>query len=197
MNDTKVLNLAEEAAFQWGLFTQAQSEKVGVSRGRIDMLLKDGQVQLADTENVYRFAGAPIDAMLDALRTQWLALTPDRFLRERLRELRGGRRDTAIVSHVSAACLVHDLGTLTPRSLDFTVAEQPAINSFNPNFMGTDRRPVGEGFRPTHQVRGSARGRASARRLHPGRVQARPVGRRATGDVCERLARSRSRTTPP
>lgn len=134
MIEPNVRHLAEEASLQWGLFTQAQAEKVGVSRGRIDMLLESGQVQSADTEYVYRFAGAPVDAMLDVLRTQWLALAPDRFLRERLRGLKDGRWDTAIVSHVSAACLVHNLGTLTPYWLDFAVNERPDFNSILPDF---------------------------------------------------------------
>ena len=134
MADTHVRNLAEEAAFQWGLFTEAQAEKLGVSRGRLDILLEDGQVQSADAKHVYRFAGAPVDAMLDALRTQWLALRPDRFLRERLRGMRDGRWDTAIVSHVSAACLVHDLGTLTPHALDFTVTGRSDLIISHPDY---------------------------------------------------------------
>lgn len=127
MIDRSYSELALEASHQWGLFTVAQAERLGVTRDRVSDLVEDGHALPTEEENLYRFAGAPVDVMLDGLRTSLLAFTPARFLREILRALRGDPWDGAIVSHVSAACLVHELGTLTPSCLEFTVDTSPQI----------------------------------------------------------------------
>lgn len=120
--------LGLEASHQWGLFTAAQAERLGVSFDRLSGLVGDGHVAPMEEENLFRFTGAPVDVMLDGLRSTILAFVPGMFLRERLRALRADPWDGAIVSHVSAACLVHDLGTLTPRHLEFTVNSTPQIS---------------------------------------------------------------------
>jgi hypothetical protein len=134
MIDEPYRELTLEASHQWGLFTAAQAERLGVTRDRISGLVDDGHALPMEEENLYRFAAAPVDVMLDGLRSTILAFVPWMFLRERLRTLGADPWDGAIVSHVSAACLVHDLGTLTPHRLEFTVNAAPNISGRDLDF---------------------------------------------------------------
>lgn len=68
--------LALEAAGQWGLFTTEQAGRIGMDGKAVSALVAAGRVLATETEDVFRFAGAPIDVMLDPLRTSWLALVP-------------------------------------------------------------------------------------------------------------------------
>lgn len=134
MIDEPYRELTLEASHQWGLFTAAQAERLGVTGDRISGLVDDGHVLPMAEENLYRFAAAPVDVMLDGLRSTILAFVPGMFLRERLRALGAEPWDGAIVSHVSAACLVHDLGTLTPHCLEFTVNAAPKLSGRDLDF---------------------------------------------------------------
>jgi len=134
MFDDPYSELGLEASHQWGLFTAAQAERLGVSSDHLSGLVGDGHVVPMEEENLYRFTGAPVDVMLDGLRANILAFVPGMFLRERFRVLGTDPWDGAIVSHVSAACLVHDLGTLTPHCLEFTVNARPQVSDRNLDF---------------------------------------------------------------
>lgn len=122
--------LAIEAAGQWGMFTAAQAITLGVTRKRLTQLTAAGRIHHTETRGVYQFAGVPDDITLTRLRASWLALAPDEFAGDRLRRLATGGPD-AIVSHLAAAHYVHNLGTLEPDYLDFTVPT--ARRSNNPD----------------------------------------------------------------
>lgn len=115
-------SLAVEAGGQWGMFTAAQAIRLGLTRDRLSQLVGTGRIAHTETRGVYRFAGAPTDVNLDALRATWLALKPTEFVGERLDILHAGGGD-AIVSHLSAIHYVYGLGTLFPDKLDYTVPE--------------------------------------------------------------------------
>ncbi|BBY60677.1 type IV toxin-antitoxin system AbiEi family antitoxin domain-containing protein [Mycolicibacterium sarraceniae] len=112
--------LALEAAGQWGLFTTEQAGRIGMDGKAVSALVAAGRVLATETEDVFRFAGAPIDVMLDPLRTSWLALVPRKFLGERVRGAKDGDWDDAVVSHVAAANLVYELGTLQADRFEFS-----------------------------------------------------------------------------
>lgn len=122
--------LAIEAAGQWGMFTAAQAINLGVTRKRLTQLTAAGRIHHTEIRGVYQFAGVPDDITLGTLRASWLALAPDEFAGDRLRRLATGGPD-AIVSRLAAAHYVHNLGTLEPDYLDFTV--RTARRSNNPD----------------------------------------------------------------
>lgn len=130
--DTPHELLAAEAATQWGMFTTGQAMRAGVTRKALAQLVVRHHVEHTDTRGVYRFAGAPVDAMLDQIRANWLALSPKLFLRERLKAL--GDKDVwgdAVVSHLAAANYIHQLANRQADHCDFTV--QTARRIRNPD----------------------------------------------------------------
>jgi hypothetical protein len=128
---TPASELALEAAGQWGLFTTEQADRLGMDGESISALIAAERVLATGAEDVFRFAGAPIDVMLDPLRTSWLALVPRKFLGERIRGAKNKDWDDAVVSHVAAANLVYELGTLQPDRFDFSaITPLPARDRF-------------------------------------------------------------------
>lgn len=114
--------LAAEAEAQWGMFTTAQALRAGMTRKALAHLVARHHVNHTGTRGVYRFVGVPEEPMLDQVRRDWLALSPKRFKRERLRTL--GDEHTwndAVVSHLTAANYVYELSDLQPDMCDFTV----------------------------------------------------------------------------
>jgi hypothetical protein len=114
--------LAAEAAGQWGMFTTAQALRLGLSRKAVARLATAGHVAHAEARGVYRFAGTPVEVMLDKVRSNWLSLSPGLFLRERLKTLRSNTWDDAVVSHLTAANYVYELGSRQPDYCDFTIS---------------------------------------------------------------------------
>jgi len=120
--DTPHELLAAEASTQWGMFTAGQALRAGMTRKALAHLVARSHVEHTDTRGVYRFAGAPVDTMLDPTRANWLALSPKLFLRERLKTLRDKDLwDDAIVSHLTAANYIHQLANRQPDTCDYTV----------------------------------------------------------------------------
>jgi hypothetical protein len=134
--------LAAEAEFQWGLFTAAQAERVGVSRKNLVGLVDRGHVEHSGVRGVYRFAGTPIEAILYETRCSWLALFPDLFMRERLKALRvEDNWDDAIVSHLTAANYVYGLGNCQPEHFDFTVKAWRRTRDLAVEFYPSEDKP--------------------------------------------------------
>lgn len=114
--------IAAEAATQWGMFTTGQALRAGLTRKALSHLVTRRHVEHTDTRGVYRFAGTPIDIMLDQTRATWLSLSPKLFLRERLKALRDADQwNDAVVSHLTAANYIYELGNRQPDHCDFTV----------------------------------------------------------------------------
>lgn len=116
------------AAEQWGLFTTAQAERIGVSSQQLARLAGQGVIERA-RHGVYRVAGAP-PAVVDHVRTAWLALRPADTAAQRLAGERaggsggvsgGGTDEVEVVSHRTAAAL-YGLGDLDADRAEFTVA---------------------------------------------------------------------------
>lgn len=124
----RVDELADAAAGQWGMFTAEQAHRLGLTSDQMAELVAAHRISRTETPGVYRFAGVPVDVTLDALRATWLSLDPAALAGERLDALRSGGPG-AIVSHVSAAHYVYELGTLHPRALDYTVPAAPEASS--------------------------------------------------------------------
>jgi hypothetical protein len=114
MSRSKLAELAEIAAGQWGMITTAQATVSRVSPQVVARLAKDGELERL-AHGIYRLAGSPPHPH-DDLRAAWLALEPRRTASERL------AADTAeVVSHRSAAVL-HELGDIDADVLEFTAA---------------------------------------------------------------------------
>lgn len=110
---SSVLEVADLAAEQWGLFTTAQARSIGVSAQAVARLTNQGALERM-SHGVYRIAGAPPEPF-DDLRVAWLGLEPVRRVADRLRD-----PSPAVVSFRSAA-LVHALGDLEADEYEFTV----------------------------------------------------------------------------
>lgn len=140
--------LAAAAAGQWGMFTAGQAHRLGLTSTQMAELVAAHRISSIEPPGVYRFAGVPVDVTLDALRATWLSLDPDALADERVAALRSGGPG-AIVSHVSAAHYVYELGTLHPARLDYTVPAAPEASSPWVEFHVAERWPP-----PWHLVGG-------------------------------------------
>jgi hypothetical protein len=120
--DSPLHLMAAEAAGQWGMFTAAQALRAGLTRNGLTRMVTRRHFDPTDTRGVYRFAGTPVDIMLDQTRANWLSLSPKLFLRERIKTLRDADLwNDAIVSHLTAANYIYELGNRQPDHCDFTV----------------------------------------------------------------------------
>ncbi|TQF65316.1 hypothetical protein FK531_22105 [Rhodococcus spelaei] len=107
-----MLDLADLAAGQWGLFTTAQAKELGFSTQRIARLADRGTVERL-RHGVYRVSGAP-SVPDEQLRAAWLMIEPRATAGERL-----DADQPAVVSHRSAARL-HGLGDVDADVMEFT-----------------------------------------------------------------------------
>jgi predicted transcriptional regulator of viral defense system len=108
----RILDLADLAASQWGLFTTAQARPLGFSTQRIARLADHGTIERL-RHGVYRIGGAP-SVPHEQLRAAWLLIEPAVAASERLDAEHPG-----VVSHRSAARL-HDLGDLDADVMQFS-----------------------------------------------------------------------------
>lgn len=113
MRDDRLLELADLASGQWGLFTSAQAKTLGLTPQQVARLANSEVIERL-RQGVYRLAGVPEDRRT-SLRAAWLALDPGRTAGERY-----GNPEPGVVSHRSAAWL-HDLGDLEADDLEFSV----------------------------------------------------------------------------
>lgn len=104
--------LSSLASGQRGLVTTAQAAKVGVPRGALSKLANKGLLDRV-SHGVYAFAAC--DDIHQTVRSEWLALAPDVFAADRLRDLSLG-----VVSHTSAAT-VQGLGDFLEPYSEFTL----------------------------------------------------------------------------
>ncbi|MFZ2173327.1 MAG: type IV toxin-antitoxin system AbiEi family antitoxin domain-containing protein [Rhodococcus sp. (in: high G+C Gram-positive bacteria)] len=114
--DSRILDLADLAAGQWGLFTTAQAKTLGFTAQRIARLADHGAIERL-RHGAYRIAGAP-SAPDEQLRVAWLMIEPAVTAGERL-----DAEYPAVVSHCSAARL-HRLGDVDADVMEFTTARR-------------------------------------------------------------------------
>jgi hypothetical protein len=113
MKRTKIPELAEIAAGQWGMVTSRQAAAVGVDARTLVRLAEIGELERL-AHGIYRLAGAP-PSQHDDLRVVWLSLDPRRTAYERI-----SSGPIEVVSHRSAAVLL-GLGDLDADVLEFSV----------------------------------------------------------------------------
>lgn len=106
---TKVADIASQ---QWGLVTTQQAALVGVDRLKLSRMVGSGFL-VRVRQGVYRVAGAPED-WLTELRAEWLALRPNRFAFDRLKQ---PHLEPAVAS-VTASWL-HGVGSFLPAPFIF------------------------------------------------------------------------------
>ena len=104
--------LSAVAAEQGGLVTSAQAATVGVTPLTLSRLTAKGLLDRV-SHGVYAFSVSP--DLNRTIRGEWLALAPDVFVADRLRDPSLG-----VVSHTSAA-VVHDLGDFLEPKHEFTM----------------------------------------------------------------------------
>ena len=117
----RMLDLADAAASQWGMFTTAQARALGATAQHVARAAKASKIERI-RHGVYRIAGSPPDYR-DEIRAAWLLVEPEIFAYDHIR-----LAQPATVSHRSAARL-HELGDLDADVMDFTVARRKQTRS--------------------------------------------------------------------
>ncbi|WP_197521974.1 type IV toxin-antitoxin system AbiEi family antitoxin domain-containing protein, partial [Nocardia sp. 852002-20019_SCH5090214] len=120
--DELLLDLADLAESQWGLFTTAQAAAVGVTPQQLKRMA-DKWLLTRVRHGVYRLAGAPA-APQELIRAEWLALEPKRSAGDRLQD----PVPVGVVSHRSAAWLL-ELGDVDADIHEFTVPRRRGTRS--------------------------------------------------------------------
>ncbi|HEY2697217.1 MAG TPA: type IV toxin-antitoxin system AbiEi family antitoxin domain-containing protein [Pseudonocardiaceae bacterium] len=106
--------LAGLAAGQWGLFTAAQAQRVGVTRVQLTRLVEAGVIERR-SHGVYLARAAGSDNLLE-IRAAWLHLDPARTAAERFYDGPAG----AVISHASADVL-YGFGDVAADQHEFTL----------------------------------------------------------------------------
>ncbi|MGW4740152.1 type IV toxin-antitoxin system AbiEi family antitoxin domain-containing protein [Nocardia xishanensis] len=120
--DERLLDLADLAGSQWGLFTSMQAGDLGFSTQQLKRLA-DAELITRLRQGVYRLTGAP-ETPQDPIRAEWLALEPKRLAADRLADA----VPVGVVSHRSAARL-QDLGDIDADFHEFTVPKRRSTRS--------------------------------------------------------------------
>ncbi len=115
-SDYRILDLADLAAGQWGLFTTAQAKVLGFSTQQLARLSNQGTVERL-RHGAYRIGGAP-SVPDEQIRAAWLLIEPAATAGERL-----DAPQPAVVSHRSAARL-HRLGDVDADVMEFTTSRR-------------------------------------------------------------------------
>ncbi len=118
----RLVDLADLAGSQWGLFTSAQAGDLGFVAQQLKRLT-EAELLTRLRHGVYRLTGAP-ETPWDAIRAEWLALEPTRTAGDRLTD----PTPVGVVSHRSAARLL-DLGDIDADIHEFTVPKRRGTRS--------------------------------------------------------------------
>ena len=126
-----------QAAGQWGLFTAAQANRLGITRKRLTQLTAAGRVHHTETRGVYRFPGAP------STSRSTRCVPPGSPSGRPISPLNvSAGYSTAATTRSSptwlAAHFVHELGSLHPDRLDYTVATPRRSNNPHIRFQIRD-----------------------------------------------------------
>ncbi|WP_083865275.1 type IV toxin-antitoxin system AbiEi family antitoxin domain-containing protein [Nocardia brevicatena] len=125
--DERLLELADLAGAQWGLFTSAQAGELGFTAQQLKRLA-DAELITRIRQGVYRLTGAP-ESPADPIRAEWLALEPKRMAGDRLTD----EVPVGVVSHRSAARL-QELGDIDADVHEFTVQRRRSTRSHDVRF---------------------------------------------------------------
>ncbi|MEU1956779.1 type IV toxin-antitoxin system AbiEi family antitoxin domain-containing protein [Nocardia rhamnosiphila] len=125
--DERLLELADLAGAQWGLFTSAQVGELGFTAQQLKRLA-DAELITRLRQGVYRLTGAP-ESPADPVRAEWLALEPKRMAGDRLTD----EVQVGVVSHRSAA-LLQGLGDIDADVHEFTVQRRRSTRSRDVRF---------------------------------------------------------------
>jgi len=107
-----IRKLSELSESQWGMFTTAQAERIGVERWQLSGLFKKKHIERLDF-GVYRLEGAPTERFSD-IKAGWISTDPKKFVWERLKE-----REHGIVVGGHTAANLYDAGDLWATPLLF------------------------------------------------------------------------------
>lgn len=112
----KSFELEELAASQWGMFTTAQAQALGLQRNQISRLVSARRIEQA-AYGVYRFVIGE-ETSLCAIKAAWLSIYPKKLAFERLNTL----QIDAIAAGRTAA-FMHGIGDFHPSPYTFIVAQ--------------------------------------------------------------------------
>lgn len=142
-------DLRSLASNQFGLFTTAQANKLGVGRSKLHSLVQKNELRPV-RRGVYAFDIFAPDTH-EELRAAWISLDPSKTVAERLRD-----EQCAVVATTSAAYL-HGLGNFTTYSHEFFVPARKQSRAEDVNIRVRDVSPsdveVVEGMRVTSVTR--------------------------------------------
>ena len=105
--------LSEITAYQWGMFTTAQAERLGISRDVLARLTRYGQTERL-LQGVYRVTVDPTD-VYEELRAVWLKFIPQLYAYERIKHV----ENDFVVSGKTAAVL-HGMADYRLDRFEFT-----------------------------------------------------------------------------
>ena len=112
-----MFDLESLAASQWGMFTTAQAQNLGVRRNQIARMVEAGRVEMA-AYGVYRFCAGDEPELVE-VKAAWLSVFPNRTVHERM----SSRPYDAIVAGKTAA-FVHGAGDFLASPYTFAVTQR-------------------------------------------------------------------------
>ena len=131
LNMTELENLAVS---QWGLFTTAQAQELGVRRNQVSRMVNSGKIEPIGY-GAYRFATGE-ETSSTGVKAAWLSVYPKELAFERLKK----RPLDAIVSDRTAAAM-HGVGDFYASPYTFAVNRRKQTNREDMRYL---QRPVDE-----------------------------------------------------
>ncbi|MDO4290168.1 MAG: type IV toxin-antitoxin system AbiEi family antitoxin domain-containing protein [Eggerthellaceae bacterium] len=129
-----VTELEELAASQWGMFTTAQAQELGVRRNQVARMVSAGRVESVGY-GVYCFAVGNETDSAD-VKAAWLSVYPKEFAFDRMKK----KPYDAVVAERTAAAM-HDIGDFYASPYTFAVDRRKQTNRENMRYL---RRAVDE-----------------------------------------------------
>ena len=129
MNSTDYISeLYDLAASQWGMFTSAQAQELGLRRNQITRMVKAGHIEPV-SYGVYRYTSSAESENIE-IKAAWLTVYPKKRAEERLK----GRPFDAIVAGTTAAALLN-AGNYHPSPYTFILHQRKQTSRKDIRFL--------------------------------------------------------------
>ena len=123
-----ITGLYDLAAAQWGMFTSAQAQELGLRRNQITRMVKAERIEPV-TYGVYRYTSSAESENIE-IKTAWLAVYPKRKAEDRLK----ARPFDAIVAGTTAAALL-GAGDFHPSPYTFILHQRKQTSRKDVRFL--------------------------------------------------------------
>ena len=123
-----ITELYDLAAAQWGMFTSAQAQKLGLRRNQITRMVKTGRIEPI-SYGVYRYTSSAESDNIE-IKAAWLAVYPKKKAENRLK----ARPFDAIAAGTTAAALL-DAGDFHPSPYTFILQQRKQTSRKDVRFL--------------------------------------------------------------